>query len=286
MAISSTTIRQDYQGNGTTTTFAIPARGAISSASAELEVWLRDETTANAVTETLQTITTHYTISGSNVEMVTAPASDEKLILVLKMANTQTFDITDSGGFQPTTQELTFDRLVAMIQRLDERLNRSLCWKQTEQWSGQPEIEPAGHAEEVLGQNAAGTALAWYSADDLFDMATGSFSAQVTNSIANNQSATDLTDVSIASGSYTSAILIAEIVRDTSTTHLAGIALWRLQYANSAWVIEESLSIGDAHGVTLTITGTTTAQVQYATSNMGGSSYAGTMKTKLLRFSA
>ena len=172
MAISSTTIRSDFTGDGSTVTFAIPARGAIISSSTEVKVYLRDETTANAVTETLQTITTHYTISGSNVVMVTAPASDEKLIIILIIAYTQTLDLADNSTLVPTQIEQQLDRIVAQIQQLDERADRSLSWPQTEQFSAQPEIDPAGHAEEVIGLNTAGTQLAWYSADDLFDMAT------------------------------------------------------------------------------------------------------------------
>ena len=286
MAISSTTIRSDFTGDGSTVTFAIPARGAIISSSTEVKVYLRDETTANAVTETLQTITTHYTISGSNVVMVTAPASDEKLIIILIIAYTQTLDLADNSTLVPTQIEQQLDRIVAHIQQLDERADRSLSWPQTEQFSAQPEIDPAGHAEEVIGLNTAGTQLAWYSADDLFDMATGSFSAQKTNTFTNGQAATDLTDVTILSTSYTSCWLIAEIVRDTTTVNHAALGLWRLQYANGAWAIEESLQNGSAHGVTLTISGTTTAQVRLASSTIGGASHVGRIKTKLLRFSA
>ena len=85
MSVSDTDVKAIYQGNGSTTVFAIPfafQSGDIS----HIKVYLRDETDVDAITETLKTITTHYTLNSATapttVTMVTAPASDEKLIIV------------------------------------------------------------------------------------------------------------------------------------------------------------------------------------------------------------
>jgi len=78
MALSNTTVRVEYNGNASTTTFAIPFAliEDTGSSSTEVKVYLRD-TSTDPITEALQTITTEYTLTGgppvTNVEFVTAP---------------------------------------------------------------------------------------------------------------------------------------------------------------------------------------------------------------------
>jgi len=76
MTVSSSTSRVSYNGNGSTTVFAYTFKVFDQD---DLTVIIRS---ANG-TETVKTITTHYTVSGvgsaggGNVTMLTAPASGE-----------------------------------------------------------------------------------------------------------------------------------------------------------------------------------------------------------------
>ena len=58
MTVSTITIKNSYSGNGSATAFAYTFK---IFASAELKVYIRTEADG---TETLKTVTTHYTVSG------------------------------------------------------------------------------------------------------------------------------------------------------------------------------------------------------------------------------
>lgn len=106
MTISTAYAPDVYAGNGSTTVFAITFN--FLSNSSYINVSLKDNTTGVI---TLKTISTHYTISGSNVTMLTAPASGETLILELDPAYTQTSNYTENGALPAETLEADLDLL-------------------------------------------------------------------------------------------------------------------------------------------------------------------------------
>jgi sulfur carrier protein ThiS len=120
MTISSQTVKQVFTGNGVTTTFAIPFQ---YDATSEVKVYLRDNSVEPA-TITLKTISTHYTIVGANVEMITAPAATEELIILRDTANTQTWDALLTAQLNQTTLESELDRIVKMVQEHEEVFTR------------------------------------------------------------------------------------------------------------------------------------------------------------------
>ena len=75
MTVSSTTSKVSYTGNGVTTAFAVPF---YFLEAADLQVILR----SSAGVETVQALTTNYTVagagvsSGGTVTMLTAPAAE------------------------------------------------------------------------------------------------------------------------------------------------------------------------------------------------------------------
>jgi len=80
MTISTTTIKNSYSGDDTTTVFAYAFKIATT---ADIEVIIR----SSAGVETTKTLTTHYSVSGAgvatggNVTMDTAPVTGETLFL-------------------------------------------------------------------------------------------------------------------------------------------------------------------------------------------------------------
>lgn len=156
MTISSETTRILYAGNDSTTVFAYPFK---IYAAADLIVIVRD---ADGI-ETVQTLTTHYSVSGAgvatggNVTMVTAPAATEYLLIMRDAALTQASDYIAGGKFPAETHEDTVDKLTLLMQQLEERLDRSAHIKRT---SSLTDIEISDvTAGEYLRWNLAGDGI-------------------------------------------------------------------------------------------------------------------------------
>lgn len=130
MTVSSTTNRVSYTGNGVTTAFAFSYP---FQAQADLKVLLVVISTG---AETLQTITTHYTISGTTtngvyasggtVNMVTAPSALQKLVIYRDPALTQTIDLVENDALPAETLEQGLDKAVLINQRTRELAERAI----------------------------------------------------------------------------------------------------------------------------------------------------------------
>lgn len=125
MTISSSVTKIQYSGNGSTTAFAYPFKILDE---ADIEVVL----VSSAGVETVQTITTEYTVSGVGVDsggtitMVTAPAATEDLVLRRKPTFKQEIDYTSGDPFPAETHEEGLDRRTIETQYLNEIAERSL----------------------------------------------------------------------------------------------------------------------------------------------------------------
>jgi hypothetical protein len=82
--------------------------------------------------EAVQTITTHYTVSGAgadaggNVTFVTAPASGVTVIIRRALALTQGTDYVENDPFPANSHEDALDRLTFITQQMQEELDRSI----------------------------------------------------------------------------------------------------------------------------------------------------------------
>lgn len=124
MTVATTTNSYTYNGNDLTTVFAF---NSVFLDAADLTVIL----TSSAGVETVQTITTHYTVSGGSgstgsVTMVTAPATGEKLTIVRDPALTQTLDLVANDPLPAEELEQALDKAVMLLQRVAERIDRSV----------------------------------------------------------------------------------------------------------------------------------------------------------------
>ena len=124
MTISNQTARTGpYNGNGSTTVFAYDFRILDQS---HVVVTLKDA----ANVETVQTLTTNYTVSGvgaatgGNITMVVAPASGEQLTFSRSVHQTQEADFANRGGVQPEVLEAAYDKLTQLSQDKVELLGR------------------------------------------------------------------------------------------------------------------------------------------------------------------
>ena len=125
MTVSSTTTKNSYSGDGSTTVFAYTFK---IFDEADVTVILR----ATDGTETTQTISTNYTVSGvgnaggGNVTFTTAPTSSQTVVLIRETSRTQNTDYTPNDPFPAESHEDALDKLTFMVQELEEELGRSI----------------------------------------------------------------------------------------------------------------------------------------------------------------
>lgn len=121
MTVTNTAPVIEYSGNGTTSSFAT---GFKFLANSHLKVSLR--TTAGV--STLQTLTTHYTVTGAGddgggqVNFVTAPASGLTVRIERWIDPAQDTDYTTGGALPANTLEEDLDILTMMVQHVFQRM--------------------------------------------------------------------------------------------------------------------------------------------------------------------
>ena len=132
MTISTTTTKNSYSGNGSTTAFAYTF--PINSTD-EITVIERSATG----TETVKSVgsgSTNYGIAdngaaGGTVTMVTAPASGTTLVILRNTNLTQSTDLVANDPFPAETNESAFDKLQMQIQEVQEEVDRSIKLSRT-----------------------------------------------------------------------------------------------------------------------------------------------------------
>lgn len=125
MTVSSEVSSVSYNGNGSTQIFAVPFYFLDDS---HLRVILR----AADGTETVQTITTNYTVSGAgnqdggSVTMLAAPASGVTLAIVRNVPATQETDYVANDPFPAESHERALDKLTMLIQQAGFDISRAI----------------------------------------------------------------------------------------------------------------------------------------------------------------
>src|ERR1035437_3559893 len=135
--LSNLVPKQSYQGDGSTRDFVIPFTIIVSDTSETL-VYVRDETVPTALVTTLKTYGAlqDYTLTGAvppttpfnnnvNFNAGKAPTSNQKVIVIRSLPLTQILNLLTSGTFDFANINIALDRLVAMIQQLQEEATRS-----------------------------------------------------------------------------------------------------------------------------------------------------------------
>ncbi len=132
MTISTTTTKNSYSGNNSTTEFAYTF--PINSTS-EITVIERSATGTETV-KSEGSGSTNYSISdngaaGGTVTMVTAPATGTTLVILRNTDLTQSTDLVANDPFPAETNEAAFDKLQMQIQEVQEELDRSIKLSRT-----------------------------------------------------------------------------------------------------------------------------------------------------------
>ena len=131
MTLSTTTVKNSYSGNGSTSAFNYTF--GINSTT-ELKVIIRSSTG----TETTKTITTHYTIAdagaaGGTVTFTSGniPGSNDTVVLIRDTDLTQETDYVANDPFPAETHESALDKLQMQVQEVQEELDRSIKLSRT-----------------------------------------------------------------------------------------------------------------------------------------------------------
>ena len=158
MTVTTTTIKNSYSGNGSTTAFAYTF--PINSTS-EITVIERSSTGAETV-KSEGSGSTNYSISdngasGGTVTMVTAPASGTTLVLLRNTALTQETDYVANDPFPAETHEDALDKALMQAQELQEELDRSFKVSRTNTITTSEFTESAtDRASKALGFDSDG----------------------------------------------------------------------------------------------------------------------------------
>ena len=158
MTISSTTVKNSYSGNGTLDTFNYTFKIFVD---ADIQVIIRDA----SATETVKTLTTHYTVTGAGSAsggtiVFTAgniPSATETVVIRRASPQTQAIDYIANDPFPAESHEEGLDRSMMAIQQLQEEIDRSIKLSRTNTMtSTEFTIGDTDRAGKVFGFDASG----------------------------------------------------------------------------------------------------------------------------------
>ena len=158
MTVSSTTVKNSYSGNSSTTAFAYTFK---IFANTDLQVIIRSSTG----TETVKTLTTHYTVSGvgdasgGNVTFTSGntPATGETVVIRRAVPQTQAIDYIANDPFPAESHEEGLDRATMTIQQMQEELDRSFKVSRTNTITSSEFTDSASdRASKTLGFDSSG----------------------------------------------------------------------------------------------------------------------------------
>ena len=161
MTVSSTTVKNSASGDGSTTQFTYSFK---IFADTDLEVIIRSSTG----TETVKTLTTHYTVagagdaSGGSITFTSGntPATGETVVIRREVPQTQAIDYIANDPFPAESHEEGLDRATMTIQQMQEELDRSFKVSATNTITT-PEFteDAATRASRTLGFDSTGNVL-------------------------------------------------------------------------------------------------------------------------------
>lgn len=181
MTVSSTTSKASYSGNGTTLAFTVPF---YFLEAADVQVILLSGTT-----ETVQTLTTNYTVtgagvtSGGTVTMLVAPAVGTTLTILRNIEATQETDLVPNDRLPAETLETALDKATMLIQQLDEEAGRSLKFPASDAAMSAQIPAATARASKFLTFDASGNPVASIGTDATTDVFTQSGAGAVSRSV-------------------------------------------------------------------------------------------------------
>jgi len=203
MAVSTTSNRISYAGNGVTVDFAYPYKFL---ANPDLKVFIRVDATG---VETLLVLNTDYTVTGAGqsnggtVSVSAAPATGETLVLLSDPIATQEVDLVENDALPAEVLENGLDKLTLLIQRQKDLSTRTV--KLSDGFTPSFDLtlpttlDQAGNKAVTI--NPAGTGFApvsaWPSTTDISNASVNAAAAQASANAAAASAAAAAAEVAI-----------------------------------------------------------------------------------------
>ena len=158
MTISSTTVKNSYSGDSSTTTFTYTFK---IFADSDIQVIIRSSTG----TETTKTITTHYTVTGAGTSgggsviftVGNIPTTGQTVLLRRNIPQTQAIDYIANDPFPAESHEEGLDRSTMAIQQLQEEVTRAIKLSKTNTMtSTEFTVAAADRANKILAFDTNG----------------------------------------------------------------------------------------------------------------------------------
>lgn len=146
--------RIQYVGDGMQSTFTYPFPIFEDS---NIEVYIGD---------TLQTATSDYTVSGAgednggSVSFLSAPSASETITLIRNLSVKRETDFQESGEFRAKVINDELDKIIAMLQEVEDQLNRGLFLSNTDAAGSLSLPTQAERANAHLAFDSAGNPIA------------------------------------------------------------------------------------------------------------------------------
>lgn len=154
MTVSSNDPRKTYSGNGVTTDFATP----YFLVDADIKVYLGG---------VLQTITTHYTLTGAGVAaggtaafLTPPPTGTGNVVIINDPALTQELDLVENDRNPAEAREDALDKLTIIAQRLADRVSRVVQLSETDTATTLTVPALADRLSKFLAFDASGNLIA------------------------------------------------------------------------------------------------------------------------------
>jgi len=201
MTVSSTTVKQSYSGNGSTSAFTY---SFLINSTAELKVIIRTNSTG---AETVKSIGTHYNVSdsaGSGTVTFTSgniPASGETVVLIRDTNLTQATDYVENDPFPAESHESALDKLTLQTQELQEELDRSIKLSRTNTMtSTEFTVGATDRADKILAFDGSGE----ISVTQELGTFQGNWSASTTYAVRDLVKDTSTNNIFIVNAAHTS----------------------------------------------------------------------------------
>ncbi len=174
---------------------------------------------------TLQTITTHYSVTGAGadtggtVTFVAAPASGDIVTLIRDLSVERSSDFQESGEFRAKVINDELDKIIAMAQEADDGLTRTLHQTSTDAAGSLELPEKAARASKALGFDANGDPVVSTKTMSAMESEADNAAASAAAALASETSAsTHNSNAQTAKTASETAQSLAEAARDAAQT--------------------------------------------------------------------
>lgn len=189
MTVSTQTYKNTYSGDGSDTTFdfSFPVLD-------ETHILVQLKNSAGVITD--QTLTTHYTVSGTGntigatdyssgtITFTSPPSSTETVVIKRNVPLTQATDYVENDPFPAETHEDALDKVTMQNQQQQEELDRSVKVDSAVSGFSDTLPDPVLYADKYLKYNAAGTQVEAVTLATLSTNSQGiSYTASFTDSV-------------------------------------------------------------------------------------------------------